>query len=304
MCLGILIFLSFCEIITRLAVSHWIIYDVEMLKYSLELKDFSSPSPPGFTHRKNVSTTLMGVNVETDSFGHRSLKPSGAKKSDVIVMGDSFTFGWGVPVKKTFYGKIAKAMPVPVDNFGHCNYNLEQSVAYYLSRTRENSPKTTALFYFLNDSEPTPDIVPPAIHHHSLFVGLLWSRWNKISAKQGSFIAAYKDLYREQSEGWKNTKKQFLRLKQATGQSGTRLVVFLLPALHQLEPYPFPREHVIVSQFLAENGIEHHDLQSVFSGEQDPSKYWVALDDPHPNELAHERIASEAIPIIKSNQNE
>ena len=304
LCLCVLIFLFFCEAITRLAVGQWIIYDVEMLKYSLELKDFSGPTPPGFTHKKNVTTNLMDVKVETNKFGHRSLGATSAQSADVVVMGDSFTFGWGVPVEKTFYGKIAKAMEVPVDNFGHCNYNLEQSVAYYVRQTKKNSPKTAALFYFLNDSEPTPEIVPPALHHHSLFVGLLWSRWNKISAEPGSFVAAYKTLYQEPSEGWENTKKQFLRLKQVTGQSETRLVVFLLPALHQLRPYPFQQEHAIVSQFLMENGIEHHDFQSVFSGEQDPSKYWVAIDDPHPNELAHEKIASKAIPIIKSSVNE
>lgn len=69
------------------------------------------------------------------------------------------------------------------------------------------------------------------------------------------------------------------------------LQVVMLPELHNLVNYPFSAEYAKVTSFLHENGIPVIDLTDSFAGYEEPVDLWVALDDAHPNALAHKMIA-------------
>ena len=81
-------------------------------------------------------------------------------------------------------------------------------------------------------------------------------------------------------------------------QEDIELHVVLLPELHDPQNYPFAAEHAKLTDFLEQNGISHLDLAPAFEDVADPFSLWVALDDAHPNALAHRRIAEAALPLL------
>jgi hypothetical protein len=72
-----------------------------------------------------------------------------------------------------------------------------------------------------------------------------------------------------------------------------------LPELHNLVDYPFGAEYAKVSGFLRENSIPVIDLTDDFAGYENPETLWVALDDAHPNALAHKMIAEYSLKFLE-----
>jgi len=110
-------------------------------------------------------------------------------------------------------------------------------------------------------------------------------------------------LYKDNQAGWINTKKAFLQLRDICKANNIELQVILLPELHNLKQYPFKKEYALVAKFLEDNKIEYLDLTSAFEGYENPMELWVAVDDAHPNKLAHRMIADYSFGFISNIKN-
>src|SRR4051812_31548703 len=104
----LLVSVALTLVISELAVRTWFShrqsYSFEMWRYSTLLK-WRVPDPRGHVHRPSARATLMGVPVSLNSGGLRGpeiplRKPDGEFR--VLVIGDSFTLGWGVEESKTY----------------------------------------------------------------------------------------------------------------------------------------------------------------------------------------------------------
>lgn len=296
-----MIFFVCCEVMTRFMTDRIVIFDMEMHKYATSLKDYTHEDLDVFTHFPKRKLRLMGADVYTDSWGLRSSGNSGPRLDGktVAVLGDSFTFGWGVDYDSTFVGVLnQKMIGMTFVNFGHCNYNTEQSVKHYRFLTGKLRPKKVFLFYFLNDAEPTPEKNEPSVFQRSRFLALLWSRI-RILSNSISYSEYYENLYKDDQPGWLNSRKFLIELKKETDEAGQELIVFLLPELRELTPYRFSNQHHLIIDFLEKNGIEVHDLAPAFAGMENPSDLWVARDDPHPNKKAHAIIAEKVQELVR-----
>lgn len=297
------------ELMLRLYTRSAIIYDVEMTRYANELKLTSSNPRIGHVHRPNASSRLMGVRVETNSDGLRD-REYPVERNDsrrIVALGDSLTFGWGVAEEDSFVTlleeRLGRERPTEIINFGTGNYNTEQEVALFLEKGLKYRPDDVVLFYFINDAEPTPRTSPYAFVGHSRMVTFVWSRVKAILSRarpQKSFEAFYSGLYADGSPGWEVAKSALETLRDVCAREGIRLEVVLLPELHRLEPYTFAKEHRLVMDFLAARGIDALDLAPAFADVTDPHRLWVALDDAHPNAVAHEMIAEYASAFLSS----
>jgi hypothetical protein len=141
--LALLIFALFfvallLEGMLRLAFYHSKDFSMEMWKYAIQMKRPVADPKLSFVHRPNSHAFLMGVDVQINSQGLRDYeysltKPAGVYR--IMLLGDSTTLGWGVPLNNTT-SKIlerslnAKLLPgydrVEVLNAGVGNYDCRQ----------------------------------------------------------------------------------------------------------------------------------------------------------------------------------
>jgi len=305
--LTLIIFFLVGEFAVRLYLFHNTVYDIEMTRYAIGIKTNSDNPLIGHVQKPNSVARLMGVSVETNSDGFRDKEYPLLKggKYRIIVLGDSLAFGWGVEQEDTFENiletELNKTRPTEIINFGAGNYNTEQEVNLFLEKGLKYRPDKVVVFYFINDAEIAQKKSRLWFLGHSRLITFYWSRIhtfinNLFSTK--SFRAYYADLYQENQKGWIRTRKAFLLLKKVCRENDIELQVVLLPELHNLENYPFKKEHKMVSTFLESNNISSLDLTPFFKNNENPMQLWVAGDDAHPNKSAHRLIAEYTLNFI------
>ncbi len=292
------------ESLVRLIADDGMQFDLEMWKYAKDLKTVASDPKIGHRHRPDGQARLMGVDVRTNSKGLRNREIFYARNPDVmriVMLGDSLTFGWGVPQDLTFSARLEKLyraddVPAEIINTGVGNWNTIQEVQFFLVEGHKYKPDIVVLNYFVNDAEPVPKSSQPSwlmrhcyscvfflgridILRRMLFGGRSWKEY-------------YLGLYeRGQAEGWLAAKNAIGRLARYCKEHGIKLIIASLPELHDVKNYQFNEVTDLVRETAAENGVEFVDLLP--SLQNDPSSsLWVTVPDPHPNSLAHERIAA------------
>jgi len=305
---GALFFLLAGEICVRIYLKNHIVYDVEMSHYSLKLKR-DSPNPRiDHIHKSNASARLMGVWIRTNSDGFRDSEHSlaSAGKKRIVFLGDSLTLGWGVENKDTFKKileqQLSEKISTEIINTGTGNYNTEQEVNLFIEQGLKYKLDKVVVFYFINDAEPTPKKSGLWFLGYSRFLTLYWSRLHTLTGRwnpSGGYRAYYSGLYADNKPGLERTKAAFLLLRNVCQENNILLQVVLLPELHELQTYPFAREHKLITDFLTSNSIDCLDLAPYFSTVEHPRELWVAKDDAHPNSKGHRLIAQHALAFIK-----
>jgi lysophospholipase L1-like esterase len=303
-----LVFVVLLEVTMQIYTRFVIIYDVEMSRYAVSLKQRSENPKIGHVHRPNASDTLMGVDVRINSDGLRDREYDVARGNSarIVVLGDSLTFGWGVEEAGTFVSlleqEISRETPVEMINFGTGNHNTEQQVNLFIEKGLKYSPDGVVVFYFINDAEPTSKRSNWLGLSHLRSLTLIWSRTRMVLARfrsSNTFVDYYRALYEPDQPGWQATKKAFRELRDVCKEKRIALRVVLLPDLHDLVDYPFLEEYAQVGQFLSQEGIAYKDLLLDFRGTKNSRELWVAHDDAHPNAAAHKMIADHSRSFVE-----
>jgi hypothetical protein len=282
-------------------------YGIEMWKYAKEVKQRSAHPLMSHEHAPNREAKLMGVNVRTGSQGLRDrdyLQTKAPNEHRILVLGDSLTFGWGVPVERTYPKVLERLLNEgrPTDsvyqviNAGVGNYNTVQEVTYFKERGIRYQPDEVILGFYINDAEPVPAAQESWLARRSYLYVLASSGWDSFlrnfGAKSG-YADYYRTLYTEQNAGWLACRRALEELIEMCQRQGIPLRVVLLPELHfPGGEYPFASIHDLVGGITRRHQIPTLDLQHAFAG-HDPKSLWVSLGDAHPNEKAMEIIATE-----------
>jgi lysophospholipase L1-like esterase len=115
-----------------------------------------------YKHRAGLETVYQGVPFTTNELGLRD-RPVPAPSSDtlrVLILGDSVTLGWGVPVEATFARRLEGLLsarlgrPVRTINSAAAGYNTEQELAFLRRHIVSMAPDLVLLVYIENDVEP------------------------------------------------------------------------------------------------------------------------------------------------------
>src|SRR5919106_635400 len=274
------------------------ILDVEMWRYATLVKKESQLPGMVEEQRPNAEAFLMGARVRTDSRGFRRPDPAteARRRPDdriVVALGDSLTFGWGVPEGQTWADQLERILDVEcprgvrrttVLNAGIGNSNTSMEAARYSTFLRPLHPSWLILGYFINDAEPDP--VPshnPLIRASSL-AGLVSTRLLEgRELKLRDYRQYYGGLYQEGQMGWERTKAALRALGQTLRADGTPGTLILLPELH--EPRGFGRFAPLYAQVAAlgrADGFEVIDPSGAFPAGPG-NAFWVSRDDAHPD---------------------
>jgi lysophospholipase L1-like esterase len=246
----------------------------------------------------------MGAQFDTNSKGLRDRefsyeKPPGRLR--IMMLGDSFTVGWGAKFDETFPKRIERmyanrGIQTDAINTGVGNYNTIQEVQYYLTEGYKYNPDIVVLNFTFNDAEPVPVSYPPPtilrICYSCIFVaGKIDSVLREFGDKR-EWADYYLGLYGDdgRAKGWLAAKAYIAKLAAFTKAHGTKLLIASMPELHDVQHYRLQKITDLVHEAADENDVPFVDLLPYVQGVPSP-ELWVTPPDPHPNGLAHKLFA-------------
>jgi len=283
-------------------------YNMEMWRYASDLKQPTANPGLPFHHFPDKEGDYYGVHIKINSMGFRSrelkaVKPERIKR--ILLLGDSFTVGWGVPFEETYSALLEKYLNkkgngAEVVNMGVGNYNSIMELEFFKLKGLELSPDLVILMYFINDMEPTPALTTSfkySLVKNSYLVAFLFDRYIKLQPlmnKSYDWKEYYSNLYKEGSPGLSTNQEALKELIEICKGRGIQLLIVNIPELRVLKEYPFPSATEFVRGIAREGGVPFVDLLPDLAGEE-PSTLWVSPEDPHANSKANAIIADAII---------
>jgi lysophospholipase L1-like esterase len=290
------------ELMVRVVIDDGMQFDLEMWKYARDVKQVAADPRIGHEHRPNTRAHLMGVEVAINSRGLRDREipyERGSAPLRILMLGDSFTEGWGVPVEDTWSKRIERLYAqrgtiAEVINAGVGNYNTVMEVSWFFAEGRKYRPDIVVLNATFNDAE----LMPPHDKPNLLLnlceaCAFLSGRADTLLREGGlrpDWKAYYLGLYDAHSQGWIDAKNAMRRLSDYARANNVALLVTSTPELHELSPYPLQSITANVEEAAKQNGAEFIDTLPALQSEP-PRALWVAPTDPHPNARANALIA-------------
>jgi lysophospholipase L1-like esterase len=231
------------EVFVRVADPLGISY-YELSQYQL---DKTADSDLIFRHRASWSRTYNGIEVRYNEFGQRDepIQAKVAAEYRILVLGDSVTFGWGVPQDEIFTSRLQQILltrqkrPIRVINTGVGGYNSVQQSIYLRKEGLSFQPNTVLLVYVSNDIEvnrgPLKPMETGSLKGKSLpqiFETILGRSWTYRLivhvCRYGNFRGRDQDAYEsiKGGEGWKASMESLREMAESCRSQGIPLVVF------------------------------------------------------------------------------
>jgi len=298
------------EVALRVIFAHSLDFSMEMWKYAVKLKRPVANPDLGFAHAPNRSAFLMGVPVSINSEGMRDREFSLEKPPDVyrvMMLGDSTTFGWGVRQEDTaakfLERKLNAALPpgfhrVEVINTGVGNYDTVQEVTYYETIGWKYHLDLVVLVFFINDPEPVPVEKKGFLIDRSYLIAFATNRIDGVMRHAGvrpDWKTYYASLYDDNRPGFQACKKALVSLANSTRSHHAKLLVAILPELHQIngDSYPFRAAHQKIKDVMAAENVSVLELIDGLKDHGPEETLWVTALDDHPNAKANNLISDQ-----------
>ena len=269
-------------------------YEIEMMKYAKNFKKISANSKIGIEHKSNTSGELMGSSVYLDYNGFRVDKNSKfkSKNKNIIMLGDSMTFGWGA--NNSFSSLLDKKIEnFNVFNAGIGNTNTIMQINNFFENFSDKFKyDIIVLNFFINDLENVIIKSPNLFQKYSYLYTFLNNRINTILIKfkiKKNWKNYYSDNYLNE-EIKKETLLLIDKLNRYCLKNDIKFVIHNIPELRDLNNYKFYKETQIIKDFASLKDILYLDSLSELK-KHDSKSLWVTVLDPHANDKAHSIIA-------------
>jgi lysophospholipase L1-like esterase len=250
--------------------------------------------------------------------------PARPRARRVVVIGDSFTEGWGVreddAYPRVLEGLLNAAEPGSweVLNCGRSNSDFPALYTSLFKRVLALEPDLVVYGMVLNDPVQTtpmrsrrpsaydwmgghelPGEESAPVWARSRLLALARQRWESYRLGQAT-TEWYLDLFGESNAaGWQETKGYIGQMNEEMRRRRGRFLLALWPLSVGLEGhYPFATVHEKIAAFCAGSGIPFHDLLPKLKGRQSLSLWVHPVIDMHPNEVAHRLAAESLAPVV------
>lgn len=278
-------------------------YNIEMWKYSKELKVKTVNEKLSFYHKPSSSAILQSVEINTNNYGLRGELISKEKiaKRRILFLGSSATLGWGVKEENTMTSLLSKKFgkDVEVLNAGVGNYNTVRYVELFFTKLKELEPTDIVVHFFLNDTENLKMQNTNWFLQNSQLAVLLWNSYNILINQNAGLLNYYKKIYDKNYIGYKNMIESLDRLRIHAKEKNIRLYFTLLPDLHYLNNDKLNIFYKKVQEIAILKGFKFLNLQNAFDKSIKSEDLWVMPTDAHPNDLAHRLMAEQIYPFLK-----
>lgn len=285
-------------------------YNVEMWRYSKELKTPSANPILGHEHLRNKSAILQSVHIRLNELGMRGgpVPPTTPGKRRIVLLGSSITLGWGVPEEETLAVRLQELFKrdnedVEVLNAGVGNYNTVRYVELFLTRMRRSKPTDVVVHYFINDAETLEPGGGNFLIRHSQLAVTLWTIAKRYSmgTGEGDLEEHYRRVYAPDAPGYLAMKNALRRLSDYAHEHDIRLHLAMMPDIHNLTDYRFHYIHRLLEVVSGELGYNWVDLYPGFVGLTSEA-IWSIPGDPHPNGRGHQIMAEALYPALRRDE--
>ena len=283
-------------------------YNIEMWRYSKELKTQSANPILGHEHLSSTSAILQSVTIRLNELGMRGapIPPRSPGKRRIVLLGSSITLGWGVPEEETLAVRLQELFQrdnedVEVLNAGVGNYNAVRYVELFLTRLRKLQPDDIVVHYFINDAETLEPGGGNFLIRHSQLAATLWTMAKQYSGGIGErgLEEHYRKVYAPGAPGYVAMRDALRRLSDYAKEHDIRLHLAMMPDIHNLTDYHFHYIHKLLRKVSGELGYNYVDLYPGFAG-LTPEDIWSIPGDPHPNGDGHRIMAQTLYPALNA----
>jgi len=272
-----------------------------------------------FAFKPNVSGVFPGNVDQTRTFPYRTNaqglrdRDRGAKGADtkrVLVIGDSYTWGYAVAEEEA-YPQVAEKLlmergrpDIEVLNGGVPDYNSRQERVLLEKLMSVYEPDVVFLAYVVNDAEPSTAMPTPPEevyrHSYSWFLTELAERLNRqmfrrrlLPSAKDNVGSNYLDGFEEGSVKWKDSREAIREMRDLCAATGRPFAILMMPDFTQAldERYGLLKIHNAVATWGRELNIPVFDVLTLLFHGEDRDK-WMVPWDGHPNAAAHRRIAA------------
>ena len=271
---------------------------------------------------RNVTPFAVESRYNSQVFRGPELPPRRPGVRRVVLIGDSFTEGWGVSEGDTIWAALERdlngAGPGVWEVLNCARANSDFPGVWFLFRhAMLLEPDVVVFLMNLNDPIRSPDMEARLNRQYNLIVVrggplLTEAPLRKVMGFESQLATRladiretrrldldmtrwYRDLYGwPNRHGWHESKKLIEKMNAAMNERGGSFLLALWPLMTGLEgDYPFADAHAAVADFALKREVPFHDLLPAFRGQRSPA-LWVHVLDHHPNEIGH-RIAAESL---------
>jgi len=294
------------EACVRIAYPRLADYNLEMWRYSSELKQPLDRKNLPFLHYPNREGRYYGVDIKTNSEGLRDVEHTHDKPSDktrIAMIGDSFMLGWGVPKDDDISSNLARLLNKDGDryeliNLGVGNYNTTMEGDLFEWKGLAFHPDIAVLLYFVNDAEPVPRVswLIRAIRTRSYLMAFLFDQYVAFRPRLDrnfQWQTYYSSLYAPDAPALEENRTAVRHIAELCRKNHIKLLVANYPELHELKNYPFPQATEHIRALAADCQVPFVDLLPDFASHS-PESLWVSNEDTHGNALACQ-IAAQGI---------
>ncbi|MFY9075432.1 SGNH/GDSL hydrolase family protein [Malaciobacter mytili] len=305
--LSIIIMLFIIEGIIRIKNSDMKNYNIEMWRYTKELKVKSDDSKLAFYHKPSSEAILQSVKIRTNNYGLRGkdIKEKTDVNRRILFLGSSATLGWGVKEEDTMAYLLNKKLGdnTEVLNAGVGNYNSVRYVQLFFTKLKELKPTDIVIHFFLNDAEDLHTKNSNWFLKNSQLSVLVWNAINTFTNKNNTLLDYYKKIYNKDYIGYKNMIESIDKLAEYAKKENIRLYFTLLPDLHFLHENSINPYYSEVEEIAKSKGFKFLNLIDSFDKNINAEEFWVMPTDHHPNKLAHKLMAERIYPFLQLENN-
>jgi lysophospholipase L1-like esterase len=279
-------------------------YTIEMWRYARELKQVSPDPELGHVHRPGQSARLQNIDISINSLGMRGPEPRTGTPHSVLLLGSSITLGWGVEESSSLRAELERRLGSDwqVLNGAIGNYTTSRYVALFEKTIRPAiKPDVVVVTYFVDDAKPSEVSSGNWLIRNSELAVTLYYVFAKIfhgTSDLGSLEQHYRRIYDKSSASHRAMVAAFDRLEKLSHDDRFRVVLSVVPDVHQLQNYPFLWIHDEMRALAAAKGwtfIDFLDVLKTFKGPE----LWTIPGDPHPNAVAHRLMAEHLAAALK-----
>ena len=234
----------------------------------------------------------------------------------VLLVGDSFCFGWGMRVVDRFSNVLEARLnrERPAEHhrlFSGCKpgWGIDR-IAQKMEQYVKSLARVDRVVYLfvLNDPIKGPpfkwegefndfiNLGPRSNAGSARFLAGRNSytlRWFALRLQRQQIARDTVEWYRQlyTNPQWSQTQQLLRRMKTYCSAKGIAFSLVVWPVFYQLDAYPLTEVHELIEAVARQEGIHHVDLLPLFAG-KDAREYWVHPTDFHPNSRAHAEAAA------------
>jgi lysophospholipase L1-like esterase len=266
-----------------------------------------------FKHKPGLQRTYQGVEVSINELGlrDRPLEKKQAGEVRILLLGDSVTFGWGVPVEATFGRRLEQMLvsrlgrPVRTVNTGVAGYNTVQEYAALERYADVVEPDIVVLVYAVNDIESND---PPFDPRSALSLRgksppeainiLLWKSWLYRLGRFAYFYAPSNDpeSLDPRARGVKDSLEALSAIATFCRTRGISFATFFYRSNRE----PTGGVRTLLGELKRVGRMHGFPVVDVGAwwGDVDMRVMTNSVIDPHPNEQGHAIVAREMAEVL------